>query len=107
MKLSFAFDETEELQHFSKTSFLIKKKTFATLNEKQQRATMKLLENDQSIFSLDDDKTAVFPGLNKWGKKGWTHFVINKVEDEFLNDALTAAYCNVAPQRLLAKYIQL
>ena len=53
------------------------------------------------------DKTAVFPVPNKWGKHGWTHFHLNKLDDKFLNDALTAAYCEVAPQRLVAKYIQL
>jgi len=106
-KLALAFDEAEELLHFNKTSFLKKKKTFATLNEKQQRVTLKLSENDQSIFSLYGDKTAVFPVPNKWGKQGWTQFLLNKVEEEFLHDALTAAYCEVAPQRLVAKYIQL
>jgi hypothetical protein len=53
------------------------------------------------------DKTAVFPVPNKWGKHGWTHFYLNKLDDKFLNDALTAAYCEVALQRLVAKYIQL
>jgi hypothetical protein len=106
-KLALAFDESEEQLHIGKISFLIKKKTFATLNEKQRRATLKLSENDQSIFSMYGDKTAVFPVPNKWGKHGWTHFLLNKLDDEFLNDALTVAYCEAAPQRLVAKYIQL
>jgi hypothetical protein len=102
-KLALAFDETEELLHFSKISFLVKKKTFATLNEKQQRATLKLSENDQSLFSLYGDKTAVFPVPNKWGKQGWTHFLLKNMEEEFLKDALLAAYCKVAPQFLVKK----
>jgi len=106
-KLALAFDESEEQLHIGKISFLIKKKTFATLNEKQRRATLKLSENDQSIFSMYGEKTAVFPVPNKWGKHGWTHFLLNKLDDEFLNDALTAAYSEAAPQRLVAKYIQL
>ena len=106
-KLALAFDESEEQLHIGKISFLIKKKTFATLNEKQRRATLKLSENDQSIFSMYGDKTAVFPVANKWDKHGWTHFLLNKLDDEFLNDALTAAYSEAAPQRLVAKYIQL
>lgn len=103
-KLALAFDEAEELPHFEKASFRVKKKTFATLNEKQQRATLKLSESDQSIFSLFGDKTAVFPVPNKWGKQGWTQFLLNEVDEEFLKDALTAAYCEVAPQKLATKY---
>lgn len=58
-KLALRFEQVEELPHFDKTSFRVKKKIFATLNEKQQRATLKLSENDQSIFSLYGDKTAL------------------------------------------------
>lgn len=103
-KLALAFDEAEELPHFDKTSFRVKKKIFATLNEKQQRATLKLSESDQSIFSLYGDKTTVFPVPNKWGKQGWTQFLLDKVDEEFFNDALVAAYCEVAPKHLSAKY---
>lgn len=105
-ELALAFDEVEELPHFDKTSFRVKKKIFATLNEKQQRATLKLSESDQSIFSLYGDKTSVYPVPNKWGKQGWTQFLLEKVEEEFLKDALMAAYCEVAPKNLAAKYLQ-
>jgi predicted DNA-binding protein (MmcQ/YjbR family) len=104
-KLALAFDEAEELPHFEKASFRVKKKIFATLNEKQQRATLKLSESDQSIFSLYGDKTSVYPVPNKWGKQGWTQFLLDKVDEEFLKDALTAAYCEVAPKNLAAKYL--
>lgn len=103
-KLALAFDEAEELPHLDKTSFRITKKVFATLNEKHQRVTLKLSENDQSIFSLYGDKTGVYPVPNKWGKQGWTHFLLDKVEEEFMNDALMSAYCEVAPKHLASKY---
>ena len=104
-ELALAFDESEELAHFEKTSFRIKKKIFATLNEKFNRATLKLSENDQAIFSLYGDKTVVCPVPNKWGKQGWTNFVLSNLEEEFFNDALAAAYCEVAPKKLAAKYL--
>ncbi|MER0441932.1 MmcQ/YjbR family DNA-binding protein [Emticicia sp. W12TSBA100-4] len=104
-KLALQFEQAEELPHFDKASFRVKKKIFATLNEKQQRATLKLSENDQSIFSLYGDKTGVFPVPNKWGKQGWTQFLLEKVDEEFFSDALTAAYCEVAPKDLSDKYM--
>lgn len=104
-KLALAFDEAEELPHFDKTSFRVKKKIFATFNENQQRATLKLSESDQSIFSLYGDKTSVYPVPNKWGKQGWTQFLLDKVDEEFLKDALMAAYCEAATKNLTAKYL--
>jgi predicted DNA-binding protein (MmcQ/YjbR family) len=41
-ELALAFDEVEEKPHFDKTSFRVNKKIFATLNEKDNRATLKL-----------------------------------------------------------------
>lgn len=35
-KLALAFYEAEEFPHFDKTSFRVKKKVFATLNEKRE-----------------------------------------------------------------------
>ena len=105
-ELALAFDEVEELHHFEKTSFRVNKKIFATLNEKQNRATLKLSENDQYIFSLYGDKTIVHPIPNKWAKQGWTNFNFAGLEIEFFKDALTAAYCEVASKKLSAKYFQ-
>lgn len=103
-ELALALEEVEELPHFEKTSFRINKKIFATLNEKYDRAILKLSENDQSIFSLYGDKTIVHPVPNKWGKQGWTNFNLANLEEEFLKDALIAAYCEVAPKRLSVQY---
>lgn len=103
-ELALAFDSVEELPHFDKISFRVKKKIFATINDKQRRVTLKLSENDQSIFSLYGDKTAVYPVPNKWGKQGWTQFLFDKIDEEFLKDALRASYCEVAPKNLATKY---
>jgi hypothetical protein len=41
-KLALAFDETEEKPHWEKASFRVKKKIFATLDEKKHLAVLKL-----------------------------------------------------------------
>lgn len=105
-ELAHAFDEVEEKPHFGKTSFRVNKKIFATLNEKDNRATLKLSANDQYIFSLYGDKTIVHPVPNKWEKQGWTNFNFTGLEIEFFNDALIAAYCEVASKKLASKYFQ-
>lgn len=103
-EIALSFDQVEEMSHFEKASFRVNKKIFATLNEKHNRATLKLSENDQYIFSLYGDKTIVYSVPNKWGKQGWTNFNLDGLDEEFFKDALTASYCEVAPKKLSAKY---
>ncbi|MBS1756942.1 MAG: MmcQ/YjbR family DNA-binding protein [Bacteroidetes bacterium] len=98
-KLALAFPEATEEPHFEKTSFRVKKKIFATYDEAKKRACIKLSEIDQDVFS-SADKTIIFPVDNKWGKQGWTLIEMNKVNKDLFLDALTTAYCEVAPKKL-------
>lgn len=103
-KLAMSFPEATEEPHFEKTSFRIKKKIFATYDDIKNRACIKLSEINQDVFS-SADKTIIFPVDNKWGKQGWTLIEMRKVNKELFTDALTSAYCEVAPKRL-AKLIR-
>lgn len=98
-KLALSFPEATEESHFEKTSFSVKKKIFATYDEINKRACVKLSEIDQDVFS-SADRSIVFPVENKWGKQGWTIIEISKVNTELFMDALTTAYCEVAPKKL-------
>lgn len=91
--------------HFEKTSFRIRKKIFATLDTKLRRATLKLTEIDQSVFS-DYDRTIVYPVPGTWGKQGWTFFDLKKVRKSLFRDALATAYTTVAPKTLIARIKQ-
>ena len=64
-----------------------------------KRASIKLSEIDQDVFS-SIDKTIIFPVDNKWVKQGWTFIEMNKVHKDLFIDALTTAYCEVAPKKL-------
>jgi predicted DNA-binding protein (MmcQ/YjbR family) len=88
-----------EAPHFEKTSFRVKKKIFVTYDAATNRACLKFSEADQDIFSLIDSKV-IYPVPHKWGKQGWTFFELDRLEDEVLKDALTTAYCEVAPKKL-------
>jgi predicted DNA-binding protein (MmcQ/YjbR family) len=98
-KLALSFPEATEEPHFEKTSFRVKKKIFATYDDKLKRACIKLSEIDQNVFS-SADKTIVYPVDNKWGKQGWTMIEMEKVHKDLFEDALTTAYCEVAPKKL-------
>ena len=98
-RLALSFPEATEELHFEKTSFRVKKKIFATYDDVKKRACIKLSEIDQDVFS-SSDRTVIFPVDNKWGKQGWTFIEMNKVRKELFVDALTTAYCEVAPKKL-------
>jgi predicted DNA-binding protein (MmcQ/YjbR family) len=97
--LALSFPETTEEPHFEKNSFRVKKKIFATYDDKSNRACIKLSENDQDLF-ISADRTKMYPVDNKWGKQGWTLIEMNKVNKDVFKAALTTAYCEVAPKRL-------
>ncbi|MDZ4810899.1 MAG: MmcQ/YjbR family DNA-binding protein [Bacteroidota bacterium] len=101
-KLALSFPDNTEEPHFEKTSFKVKKKIFATYDDINKRACIKLSEIDQDVFS-SADKTIIFPVDNKWGKQGWTLIEMSKVHRELFVDALTTAYCEVAPKKLSDK----
>jgi predicted DNA-binding protein (MmcQ/YjbR family) len=102
-KLALSFPEATEEPHFEKTSFRVKKKIFATYDGTKKQACIKLSEIDQNVFSAAD-KAIIFPVDNKWGKQGWTLIEMSKVRKELFVDALTTAYCEVAPKKLADQF---
>ena len=103
-KLALLFPNVTEEPHFEKTSFKVKNKIFATYDDINKRACVKLSEIDQNVFS-SADKTIIFPVDNKWGKHGWTTIEMKKVNKDLFVDALITAYCEVAPKKL-AEYVR-
>jgi predicted DNA-binding protein (MmcQ/YjbR family) len=101
-KLALSFPEATQEPHFEKTSFRVKKKIFATYDDKLKRACIKLSEIDQNVFS-SSNKSIIYPLDNKWGKQGWTIIEMEKVHEDLFIDALTTAYCEVAPIKLASK----
>ena len=102
-EMALAYEGAIEQAHFEKTSFRVKKKIFATMDEKKQQVVLKLSEIDQSVFSAFD-ATAVYPVPGAWGKKGWTIVELKLVRKDLFEDALNCSYRNVAPRKLAEKY---
>jgi predicted DNA-binding protein (MmcQ/YjbR family) len=97
-KLAMSFPDATEEPHFEKTSFRIKKKIFASFDEKNNRAVLKLNEIDQSVFCASSEMI-FYPLPNKWGKQGWTIVELSKVRPEMFEDALIRSYENVISKK--------
>jgi len=91
-KMALSFPDAEEQPHFHLASFRVKKKIFATLWEKENRAMLKLSLVDQSVFCTFENGTVFYPVPGGWGKKGATFVDLAKVRKDMLKDALTTAY---------------
>jgi predicted DNA-binding protein (MmcQ/YjbR family) len=94
--LALSFPEATEEPHFDTISFRVNKKIFASYDGVKKIACIKLSEVDQDVFT-SFDKTIIYPVENRWGKLGWTFIKMDKVQEEIFVDALTTAYCQVAP----------
>lgn len=102
-KLALSFEESEEMPHFEKPSFRIRKKIFATLHADSNKSVLKLDLINQQVFMGINSK-GIYPVKGAWGKQGWTFFELDKLPEELVYDALSIAYCIVAPKKLTEKY---
>jgi hypothetical protein len=102
-QLALSFPETDEHPHFDKKAFRVKKKIFATLDEKKNRVMVKLTLVDQSVFCAFDP-AVIYPVPGGWGRQGATFVELKKIKKAMFMDALTTAYCTVAPKKLAEKY---
>ncbi len=101
---ALSFAETDEHSHFERKSFRVKKKIFATLSEKDKTVNLKLSLLDQSVFSAFDEEV-IHPVASGWGRMGFTTVNLKKIKLSMFKDALTVAYCTVAPKKLAEKYL--
>jgi len=94
-KLALAFPGVTVEPHFEKISFRVKKKIFATYDKTNIRASVKLTEVEQSVYSVIDS-TMIYPVNNKWGKQGWTVIEMTRVPSKLFAEILECAYKAVA-----------
>lgn len=102
-KIALAFEEATESPHFERTSFRVRKKIFATLDNEKKQVVLKFSLVDQSVFSGFDSE-AIYPVPGGWGTKGWTIVELDRVGKDIFQDALVTSYCEVAPKKLAEKY---
>lgn len=94
-EMALSFPGTDEYAHFDKIAFRVKKKIFASVDEKANKIVFKLSVIDQSVFCVFD-KTIIYPLPGAWGKKGWTRADMKKIRKDMFRDILTTAYNTVA-----------
>jgi hypothetical protein len=100
---ALSLPQTEEYRHFDLPAFRVAKKIFATIHEDKHFMMVKLSLIDQSVF-CSFNKEIIFPVPGGWGRHGSTFINLKKVKKAVFLDALTTAWKNVAPPKLVTKY---
>jgi hypothetical protein len=100
-RLALSLPETEERAHMSHPDFRVGGKIFATLGyPDKSRAMVKLPPEHQHNFSKDYPEVFV-PVKGAWGRRGATSVYLKGADKETLRRAITIAWRNTAPRRLV------
>ena len=102
-ELALSFPETIESQHMRHPDFRVGGKIFATLGYPDEGSAMvKLSTEDQKEFVRTNP--GIFrPVKGAWGRQGATTIHLRSAAIDIVREALTAAWRNTAPKRLLKK----
>jgi hypothetical protein len=100
-ELALSFPEAIESAHMHHPDFRVGGKIFATLGyPNEDSATVKLSADDQRKFVRISP--GVFqPAKGAWGRQGSTIVCLPAATTDIVREALTAAWRNVAPKRLV------
>ena len=102
-RIALALPETVEGAHMDHPDFRVGGKIFASLNEDETRGMARLTLPQQA--RLVRELPEVFePGPGAWGRGGATMIHLRAARKSAVLDALEAAWRNIAPKKLAAKY---
>jgi len=101
-ELALSFPEAIESAHMRHPDFRVGGRIFATLGYPDENsATVKLPRDEQREFVRNDP--GVFkPVKGAWGRQGSTNVYLPAAKIDMVREALTAAWRNTAPKRLLS-----
>lgn len=87
-------------EHFGRPVYSVKKKTYLTVWDLEERAVVKLSPAQQAAF-MDEHPDAFAPVPQKLGKYGWTSMYLAHVNERLFRYAMDLAWRNVAPKWLI------
>src|SRR5262245_24200284 len=94
-EIALEFPGTETAPHFERVMFkVIKRRSFATHLDTDNTANIFLTPEEQKAFCQMDKKN-IYPVPNKWGERGATTFVLDRVDSSLVREALLSAYNSI------------
>jgi hypothetical protein len=105
-RLALSFPETSESAHMGHPDFRVAGKIFATLAHPDRDWAMVKLTPEQQEEIVRTDPAAFTPVKGGWGRQGATHVHLKAAKKALLAQAITAAWRNRAPKRLLEQVLK-
>jgi hypothetical protein len=94
-RMALSMPGTEQKPHFDRIGFkVVNKRMYASYLNVDNTANIFLTPKEQAIFCKEDVQN-IYPVPNKWGEKGATTFVLDKLEPEVVMEELLSAYKEV------------
>lgn len=100
-RLALSLPETVEGAHGGHPDFRIGNKVFASLGVPDEGWGMVRLTPEQQHVLVDAEPLVFGPSAGVWGRRGYTRVCLQAVDRTTLLSALTMAWRNTAPKRLL------
>ena len=101
--LALMLPEVEAGAHMGNPDFRVGGRIFATLWVEEERVVVKLPSDVQAML-VDAEPDIFEPIPGGWGRRGATNLDLGAADEETLRSALLAAWRNVAPRGLVARY---
>jgi len=101
--LALSFPEASEEAHMNHPDFRVRGKIFATLGPEEVWGMVKLTTDQQASF-VRAEPDVFQPASGAWGRQGCTIVRLSNAEELTVHQALTAAWRNNAPKRLVEAY---
>jgi hypothetical protein len=99
-RLALSFPEASEDAHMSHPDFRVRGKIFATLGPDEDWGMVKLTADEQGLF-VRAEPDVFHPANGAWGRRGCTIVRLRDADQLTVRQALTAAWRNAAPKRLV------
>src|SRR5271155_582402 len=106
-RFALALPETAERAHMDHPDFRVRGKIFATLGYPAQGWGMVKLTPEQQHYFSQADPDVFVPVKGAWGRRGATSVHLKNVDKATLQKAISAAWRNTAPKRLMAQFAEL
>ena len=101
--LALSFPQASEEAHMNHPDFRVRGKIFATLGPDEVWGMVKLTVDQQASY-IRAEPHVFQPASGAWGRRGCTIVRLGDAQEVTVRQALSAAWRNTAPKRLVEAY---